>query len=344
MTYERAPAAPAGLRLHLNENTAGCSPAVLSALRSITRTELAEYPDYSAVTADLEAAYGVGPGWVQLLNGLDEGLHVVAQAARLDEAEFEGVVVEPAFEMYAACIAAAGGRQVSVEPAVDLAFSLDAVLHAIKPQTRVIYLCDPNNPSGQPIPSGQIPRIAEAAPRATVLVDEAYADFSGRTIIGSDLDRHRNIVVGRTFAKAHGLAGLRVGALIAHPSTLAPLRRILPPYSLNVCAVRALQAALADAAYVTWYVEQARQSRQLIYDWCGRFGVTFWKSEGNFVLLRVGEKAPALVAALAASGIHIRDRSRQPGCAGTVRITAGVVDHTERCLAAMEEWNATRGR
>ena len=344
MTYTPPSSRPGGLRLHLNENTAGCSPAVLAALHAIQRTGASEYPDYSYATAQCETFFGVGPGFVQITNGLDEGLHVVAQSAKLSWPDFEAIVVEPAFEMYAACIAAVGGQQVTVSAPADLGFPLRAVLDAISPRTRLIYLCDPNNPSGVPIPLGQIQRVADAAPDAIVLVDEAYADFSGRSLIGPLLDRHRNIVVGRTFAKAHGLAALRVGALIAHPGALAPLRRILPPFSVNICAVAALQAALADRAYVDWYVAQSRQSRDLIYAWCRDHGIAFWPSEGNFVLVRVGDDAKACVEALAAQEIYIRDKSSTPGCQGCIRVTAGLVEDTAVCLAAMEEWNATRRR
>jgi histidinol-phosphate aminotransferase len=344
VNYAKPSSRSDGLRLHLNENTAGCSPAVLAALRAIERTDVSEYPDYSHVTAQCEAFFGVGPGFVQITNGLDEGLHVVAQSAKLIRPDFEAIVVEPAFEMYAACIAAVGGRQVTVPAPVDLGFPLRAVLDAITPRTRLIYLCDPNNPSGVPIPFGQIQRVADAAPEATVLVDEAYADFSGRSLIGPLLDRHRNMVVGRTFAKAHGLAALRVGALVAHPDTLAPLRRILPPYSINICAVAALRAALADRAYVDWYVDEARQSRELIYAWCRARDIAFWPSQGNFVLVRIEDDTKACVEALALQGIYIRDKSNTPGCSGCIRITAGVVEDTRTCLGAMEEWDATRAR
>jgi histidinol-phosphate aminotransferase len=342
MIYARVTTPRRGLRLHLNENTAGCSPAVLSALQAIGRSDIAEYPDYAGVTRRCEDWLGVAPGWVQITNGLDEGLHVVAQAAKLIDPDFEGIVVEPAFEMYDACIAAVGGKRVTVAPTRDLRFSIDAVLAAISPQTRLIYLCDPNNPTGQPILAADIEQIAQAAPDAIVLVDEAYADFSGRTLVGAPLDRFRNLVVGRSFAKAHGLAGLRVGALVAHPDTLAPLRRILPPYSVNTCAIVALEASLADPDYLAWYVGEAKESRQLIYDWCGKRGFSFLSSEANFVLMEIGPDASSLVSALENEGIFIRDRSRQPGCTGRVRITAGVVEDTRRCLAAMERWYATR--
>jgi histidinol-phosphate aminotransferase len=177
-----------------------------------------------------------------------------------------------------------------------------------------------------------------------VLVDEAYAEFSGRTLIGPALDRHRNLVVGRTFAKAHGLAALRIGALIAHPDTLAPFRRTLPPFSVNICAVRALEAALGDRTHLDGYVRQSNESRRLIYATCTRLGLRFWHSEANFVLVEVGSDSAAVVAAVAAHGVLIKDRSHQPGCAGCVRITAGIVAHTELCLTALEAALASRPR
>jgi histidinol-phosphate aminotransferase len=150
------------------------------------------------------------------------------------------------------------------------------------------------------------------------------------------LDRHRNVLVGRTFAKAFGLAGLRVGALVAHPETLAPMRRGLPPFSVNVCALRALEAALADRAHVQSYVEQTVASRNAIYDFCRRRGLQYWPSETNFVLVHLGDQAPTIMQAVAAKGILVSGRSHQRGCAGTIRITAGVLDHTTRCLEALE--------
>jgi len=254
------------------------------------------------------------------------------------------LIAEPAFEMYAACAEAVGAEVVRVLPEFDgdFDFPLARLLSAITPATRVIYLTDPGNPTGLPIPAAAIDTLAGAAPHALVLVDEAYADFSGRTAIGRALDRHRNLIVGRTFAKAHGLAALRMGALVAHPSTLAPIRRLMPPYSLNICAVRALEAALDDRAYVAWYLDQARQSKDEIYDFCRRHGLTSWPSQANFVLVRVGEEAGAITERLADAGILVRDKSRAPGCAGCLRITAGVLDHTKAALAALETLLAPR--
>ena len=340
MNYNSEPARD-GLRLHLNENTAGCSPAVLAALRAIERTDTAFYPEYGPVTALVERSLGIAAGWVQLTNGLDEGLHVAAQAAARDSRDASTVIVEPAFEMYAACADAAGLRQIHIPPPEDLSFPLDAVLRALDASVRLISVTDPGNPTGLPVPANAIARLAEAAPQAIVFVDEAYADFSGRTAIPL-LDRYRNVAVGRTFAKAYGLAALRAGALIAHPDTLGLFRRLLPPYSLNIAAVRALEAAVSDRAYLDWYVGESEQSRRLIYDLCRRAGFAYWPSEANFVLVRVGDQAAELVEALGRRGIFIRDKSRAPGCAGCVRITAGVSAHTRICVNAMEDILASR--
>ncbi len=330
-----------GLRLHLNENTAGCSPAVLAALRAIQRTDTAFYPEYGVVTAMLERALNVPAGWVQLTNGLDEGLHVAAQAAARGSTGASTIIIEPAFEMYAACADAAGLREIHIPPPADLSFPLDAVLRGLDASVRLVSVTDPGNPTGLPVPAEAVALLADAVPDGVVFVDEAYADFSDRTAIPL-LDRHRNIVVGRTFAKAHGLAALRVGALIAHPDTLAAFRRLLPPYNLNIAAVRALEAALGDREYLGWYVRESVESRRLIYDFCTRAGLHFWPSEANFVLVQIGDEAAEFVDALNRRGIFVRDKSKSPGCAGCVRITAGVVAHTRLCLAAMEDIRASR--
>lgn len=344
MTYS-APSVPAaGLRLHFNENTGGCSPAVLAALRSIGSTDTAFYPDYAPVTSAAERYFGVPAGWVQLTNGLDEGLHVAAQAAARGRANAAAIIVEPAFEMYAACADAAGLREIHIAPDADFTFPLQQILDAATADVRLINLTDPNNPTGLAIPAGSIETLAAARPDALVLVDEAYAEFSGRTLIGPLLERYPKVIVGRTFAKAHGLAALRVGALIAHPDALAPLRRLLPPYSLNICAVRALEAAFGDRAYLNAYVAQADASKQLLYAFCDARGIRYWPSQANFVLLQLGSDAGAITSALAAHGIYIRDKSSAPGCNGCVRITAGVAEHTRACLAALEDILASRSR
>ncbi|MCC7042763.1 MAG: histidinol-phosphate aminotransferase family protein [Acidobacteria bacterium] len=329
------------LRLHFNENTAGCSPAVLDALRTLTPQDVATYPDYDAITARVARWFGVDARTILLTNGLDEGLYAVAQDGARD-AMPEFIQTDPAFEMFEEFARIVGAELVRIDPETDFAFPLRRLLGAITSATRVIYLVDPNNPTGLPLPDGAAEAIAAAAPQATVFVDEAYADFSGRTLIGPALDRFPNLVIGRTFAKGHGLAGLRVGALVAHPATIARLRRVMPPFNVNIAAVRALAAALDDDGYLRWYVAQAAESRRAIAAFCDAHGLTHWPSAGNFVLVRVGSRAADITHALAARGIDVRDKSAAPGCAGCLRLTAGVVDHTDRLLTALEDILAPR--
>jgi histidinol-phosphate aminotransferase len=146
-----------------------------------------------------------------------------------------------------------------------------------------------------------------------------------------------HVVIGRTFAKAYGLAGLRVGALVGHPATIDPIRRVLPPYSVNAYAVAAIHAAFSDDEYYDWYLAQVAESKAILSEGLTRLGVKFWPSAANFMLAYFGDRSPSVLSGLLARGINVRDRSRDPGCAGCVRITAGIVSDTRACLAALEE-------
>ena len=335
--YERVATPASGLRLHLNENTAGCSPAVLEAIRALSREQIAEYPDYDAVIEAAAARLNISADALLLTNGLDEGILVASMVAfRATAGDAEGIVVVPAFDMYAACTDALGGRVIQVPLGNGFEFPVDQVLAAITGKTRIIWLTNPNNPTGQSIPRHALDRIAAAANQAIVFVDEAYADFGGTTLVGDALlQRHPTVIVGRTFAKAYGLAGIRAGAVIGHPDTIALLRRATPPYSLNVCAAAALPSAFRDRAYYDWYVDQVAQSREMLYAGFDQLGVRYWKSEANFVLAKFKGQGSAIASALAARGIHVRDRSNDPGAENCLRVTAGVVEHTRQFLAAL---------
>jgi len=329
-----------GLRLHQNENTAGCSPRVLDALRSLQADQIAFYPPYSAAIDACARHLGVAADSIALVNGLDEGITGVGIAyLRSSAGGFvpEAIIPEPAFEIFKFDTEVVGGRPVSVMPGPDFRFPIDDVVAAITPDTRVVFLTNPNNPTGVPMPLEAIRTIARAVPpEAIVFVDEAYADFSGTTFI-PELPLFSNVIVGRTFSKAFGLAGLRIGCLVGAADRLDPIRLTLPVYSVNIAAVVAVRAALTDRAYVDEYLRQVAASKALLYAACDRLELSYWPSSANFVLVCAGDRLRALVDGLAARGIYLRDRSSEPGCAGCVRIGTGVVAHTERCIAAMEE-------
>jgi histidinol-phosphate aminotransferase len=338
--YEKVLTPSTGLRLHLNENTAGCSPRVIDALRRLSRTDIGFYPAYDDVVAACASALHVRAEQLVVTNGLDEGILALTIAALRDRDAVrpEAIVVVPAFDMYASTASAVGARVVEAPLGTDFAFPVDRILAAVTPATRLLFLTSPNNPTGLSIPKGDIVRVAREAPHVRILVDEAYADFARATLIGDpEIAGLPNVVIGRTFAKAYGLAGIRAGALVGNAVAMRELRHIVPPFSVNICATVALAAALADREYYEWYLDEVRQSKALLYAALTTAGIRFWPSDANFVLAEFGDRAGAVVDGLASRGVYVRDKSRDPACPGCVRITTGVVEHTRACIQALEE-------
>jgi histidinol-phosphate aminotransferase len=356
-TIQGIPDLGPGLRLHLNENTGGCAPSVVDAVRSFDARGLATYPDYRAAVVETAAFLGVDPDRLVLTNGLDEGVLLAAigylghrTPPALVEAgapivspsgHTEVIVAAPAFETYVTTAKALGARVVQVPPGPDFAFPTDGIVRAITSNTRIVYVNNPNNPTGQPVAQAAIRRIAGEAGHALVFVDEAYHDFMGENFLEAAAE-FPNVIVGRTFSKAHGLAGMRVGVLIASPAVLEPIRYVMPLFNLNVVAVAALRAAHADRSFTPWYLAQVAESKALLYDVLERVGLRYWKSAANFVLVDGGDRARPLAEGLIARGVLVRDRSKDPHTPTHFRITAGVVEHTRAAVEALEALCAKR--
>src|SRR5262245_16347143 len=255
--YQKPPELYDGLRLHQNENTGGCSPRVLEAIAKLRADQMGFYPPYAGATAAVARYLGVAEERITLANGLDEGIMALAVACLRPPVGGpvpEAVVPEPAFEIFRFDTAVAGGRLVQVQPRPDFTFALDEVLAAITPATRVVFLTNPNKSTGVSMPLEAIRVVARHVPReAVVFVDEAYAEFAGVSFI-PELDSFPNVIVGRTFSKAFGLAGLRIGCLVGAPDTIDPIRRAVPVYSVNIAAVVAVQAAVQDREHLNGYL------------------------------------------------------------------------------------------
>ena len=336
MKVQGYPNPGAGLRLHLNENTGGCSQRVIEAIRKLTPGDIATYPEYTPAVLACARHFDVDPEWVLITNGLDEGILMTAighiSRARLRDAET--IVPLPAFDPYPNSTAAAGATAIRVPARPDLSFQTQEVIDAITPRTKIIFLNTPNNPTGQLIPIADLERIADAAPHAIVLIDEAYIEFGGTSFLPK-LSAYPNVLVGRTFSKAYGLAGMRIGVVIGQPAALDPVRAATPPFTINAVALTALQAALEDTTFLPTYASQVRDSRERLYAACRSLGLEYWDSAANYVLVRVPEAARC-VEALAAQGVHVRDKSNDPATPGCIRITTGVREHTDVVIAALE--------
>jgi histidinol-phosphate aminotransferase len=178
--------------------------------------------------------------------------------------------------------------------------------------------------------------IAQSAPEAALLVDEAYHEFHGESLL-RQWTEFPNIFVARTFSKAYGLAGLRAGLLMGSADTMDQVRKAASPYSVNAVALACLPDALGDVAYVNSYVKDVCAGRERLEEELKSLGIPFWPSRGNFVLMRIGEQNSAFVRGMRERGILVRDRSRDPGCEGCVRITIGSLKQTDQLLSALRE-------
>jgi histidinol-phosphate aminotransferase len=323
-----------GLRLDFNENTSGCSPRVLRKVRELGGDSLARYPVREPGERAVAAAFGVSPEELLLTNGTDEAIHLICETYL--EPGDEALVVVPTFAMYEIYAAATGARVVSIPAGPDFTFPTADVLAAITSRTRFVAVANPNNPTGTFASLPDLATITKSAPDAALLVDEAYFEFCGETIAPQWRDLP-NLFVSRTFSKAYGMAGLRIGVLMGNKEQMKVLRRASSPYNLNSVALACLPEALADKDFISNYVKQTLDGRRQLESELEVWGVHFWPSRANFVLMHLDEHCKEFISAMRARGILVRDRSSDPGCQDCVRITVGIREHNQRLVTSLRQ-------
>jgi histidinol-phosphate aminotransferase len=322
------------LRLDFNENTVGASPRVIEFLRErLSEDGLAVYPEYEDVRPKLATFFGVKPDQLLLTNGTDEAIQVLVNTY-VDDGD-DVLLLHPSYAMYRfyCQVAAASIREISYRPQ-DLAFPLEEILEAIRPETRAILIANPNNPTGTGTTIAGIRCILSRAPAAAVLIDEAYFEFSGITVLPL-LNEFPNLFVSRTFSKVYGMAAMRMGCLFSAARNVAFMHKAQSPYSVNMLAAQAATAAIGDTDYIKHYVEEVHAARDMIYKGFEQRSIPYYRSEANFVLFRAGDRAIEIRDYLRARGVLVRDRSYElPGC---VRVTVGTRDQVRRFFEALEE-------
>lgn len=320
------------LRLDFNENTLDCSPKVREALTQIAAGALTRYPEREPVEKLLASKLGLAANQVILTNGVDEAIHVLLETFL--EPGDELLLPVPTYTMYEVYASATEARAVTVQAGDDLQFPFERLLAAITPRTKIIAIANPNSPSGSVATRAQLLELAKSAPQAVLFVDEAYFHFHGETVIDL-VGEIPNLVVARTFSKAYGLAGLRIGVLAGSAALIGWMRRVLSPYSVNSLALACLPPALEDTAYLDWYVGEVIAARSEFEAALDAAGVRRWPSRANFVLVEIGAQHGEFVRRMRAAGVLVRDRSSDPGCDGRVRITIGTREQMKHAAAAL---------
>lgn len=319
------------LRLDMNENTTGCSPRVLAKLHRIDAQALALYPRREPGEQLVAGFLGIEPAQLLLTNGADEGIDLLCRAYL--DAGSEIIVVTPAFAMYEVFAQTEDAKVVRVPTGPEFSFPEQRVVQAVTARTRIVVICNPNNPTGLAVERSSIMKVIEAAPDAAVLLDEAYFDFYGQTMM-DQIGKLPNLFIARTFSKAYGLAGLRLGVMTGDQEQVSALRRMASPFNVNAFAMECLAEALADREFVQSYVSEVRAGREWLRKELGALGFTCWPSQANFVLCRFGETKKAILEGLRARGIALRDR---PDCEGCVRITIGKPQEMERLITELKQ-------
>ena len=321
------------LRLDFNENPIGCSPAVRRALAKLSAASISAYPEQETVRRKAARYFGVRPEELLLTNGTDEALSLVVNT--FVESGDRVLFVEPTYAMYRFYSELAGARVIAPRYDAEMRFPWNDVLAELRKSPRVFFLPNPNSPTGNLLSQGELQRILKAARRTMVVIDEAYFEFSGVTVIPW-IRRHKNLIVTRTFSKTAGMAGLRLGCIFANPELAATMRKAQSPYPVNVAALAAAEAAMRDRGFLARTVREVRRGRRTLEHGLARLGVKSFPSAGNFLLVHFGARSKQIVAALERKGILIRDRSSDFGGEGYVRITLGTLAQTGRLLRELE--------
>jgi histidinol-phosphate aminotransferase len=333
-TYEAPAEGRRGkIRLDFNENTTGCSAAVREALARLSAKDIATYPEYRVATRKLAGRFRVAPEELLLTNGGDDALRVFFDT--FVEPHSHILICEPTFPMYRYYAEIAGAKVQALRYGANMEFPLGEALAALKKRPRVFFLANPNNPTGTLVSKNDLAKLLRAATHSVVVVDEAYAEFSGVSAVPW-VQRYPHLFVARTFSKAAGLAGLRLGAVIGCGDSLALVRRAMPPYPVNLAALVAAVAAVQEHKTIAAYVASTKRRREWFARELGRSGARVFPSAANFLLVDFGGGGPAFFRRLARNDILVRERSKDLG-PGYARVTIGTQSELNEFLRLLRQ-------
>jgi histidinol-phosphate aminotransferase len=328
------------IKLSSNENPLGPSPMALQAMIQEINENVHYYPEALCpmLVAKLARIYQLDPNQFFVNNGVDGVLSMIAMA--FIECGDEVVTSQYSFFSYQSVTAHMGGTMILIPQTQDRRFDVDAIITALTPKTKIVFLCNPNNPTGTIIYRDEFERLLAAVPENCLLVsDDAYYEFVDdpdypQTI--PYLKNHSNLIVTRTFSKVMGLAGARVGYAITHESIVRVLRKVCDPFPVNRIAQAGALASLEDQEFLDRSVSIVKQGRHQLYHGLLNLGLKPIPSQANFVMVDLEFPASPIYEALLYQGVIVRPLGPQ-GLPTCLRITVGTPAQNERALSALEK-------
>ncbi len=322
-------------KLDWNETTIPPSPKVISTLIHYLSngSKLNWYPDmfYRPLFESLSKYVGCKINQLLLTNGSDDALDLICQTY-LDSGD-QVVAPIPTYNHFLQFARRTGAEVIEIMKDNPLAISLDEIAARITPKTKIVYLANPNNPTGNVYSPAAMLRLARRFPSTVFVSDEAYYEFAGISC-SKLIEETDNIIVTRSFSKCFGLAGLRLGYLIAKDKVVNDLKRVFNPKSVNMLAQIAALAALDDHTYYNGYIREVKRSAAMMKDFFDRRGINCRPTFANFILVQF-ENPTEFARKLAEVGIHVRDRSKY--LPGYIRLGLGTEEQTIEILGRIEK-------
>jgi histidinol-phosphate aminotransferase len=337
--YSSARMEAAGGKVLLNANESAWAPVGDDGMGCNRYPE----PQPAALVSALAAMYDVRREQVLVGRGSDEAIDLLIRA--FCRAGQDAILIQPpTFGMYSVCARIQNAEVIEVPLDDDFNLDVDAVLAAVTPAVKLVFVCTPNNPSGQCVPRESIERLLQSLDgMALVVVDEAYIEFAYERSVADLIDRYENLAVLRTLSKAWALAGARIGSLLANAEVIALLRRIMPPYPVPSPCVTAAMAAFSDEgqARAREHMVTIRSEHERMRSHLAALPVVraVLPSQANFLAVRFDE-AGAVYQKLLDAGVVVRDIRRYPKLGDALRITIGTPEENDRVLAVLQETNA----
>jgi histidinol-phosphate aminotransferase len=325
------------VKLASNENPLGISPLALAALQR-EASVAALYPDGNGfeLKSALARKFGLRTEQLVLGNGSNDVLELAARAFLVPGSS--AVYSQHAFAVYPLAVQAAGGHGIEV-PAKNFGHDLDAMRAAVTPATKLIFIANPNNPTGTFVEAAELKTFIASLPESVlVILDEAYTEYlpqDKRTNTVAWLEEFSRLIITRTFSKAYGLAGLRVGYACAHPQVADLMNRVRQPFNVNSLALAAATAALGDEDFLERSYALNQAGMKQLTEGFRSLGLSYIPSFGNFVSVKVGPAAAEVYQKLLRGGVIVRPVANY-GMPEYLRVTVGLKDQNEKFLRLLE--------